>query len=109
MDAIQSFYYNQRQMLDDDDFDKLKEDLSWEGSQVSRPTAVLRKVIYGPAILQHEFQHPWPCCYERRQNLTRSCPLRKISLGGQCLELLVHCPHTVADEPSPKLSSPCIV
>eukprot|EP00904_Undaria_pinnatifida_P001103 jgi/Undpi1/10994/HiC_scaffold_30.g13295.m1 len=34
MDAIQSFYYNQRQMLDDDDFDKLKEDLSWEGSQV---------------------------------------------------------------------------
>lgn len=34
MDAIQSFYYNQRQMLDDDDFDKLKEDLAWEGSKV---------------------------------------------------------------------------
>lgn len=34
-DAIQSFYYNQRQMLDDDDFDKLKEDLAWEGSPVS--------------------------------------------------------------------------
>ncbi|CBJ29877.1 conserved unknown protein [Ectocarpus siliculosus] len=33
-DAIQSFYYNQRQMLDDDDFDKLKEDLAWEGSPV---------------------------------------------------------------------------
>ena len=35
-DAIQSFYYNQRQMLDDDDFDKLKEDLAWEGSPVSQ-------------------------------------------------------------------------
>ncbi|CAM9129828.1 unnamed protein product [Ascophyllum nodosum] len=34
MDSIQSFYYNQRQLLTDDDFDKLKEDLSWEGSQV---------------------------------------------------------------------------
>ena len=42
MDAIQSFYYNQRQMLDDDDFDKLKEDLSWEGSQVSHPTGQRR-------------------------------------------------------------------
>lgn len=34
MDSIQSFYYNQRQVLDDEDFDKLKEDLAWEGSKV---------------------------------------------------------------------------
>ncbi len=41
-DAIQSFYYNQRQMLDDDDFDKLKEDLAWEGSPVSEGRGVGR-------------------------------------------------------------------
>lgn len=34
MDAIQSFYYNQRQVLTDEDFDRLKEDLAWEGSKV---------------------------------------------------------------------------
>lgn len=37
MDAIQSFYYNERQVLTDEDFDKLKEDLAWEGSQVCSP------------------------------------------------------------------------
>ncbi|CAN0481074.1 unnamed protein product, partial [Discosporangium mesarthrocarpum] len=32
LDAIQSFYYSGRKLLDDDDFDRLKEDLVWEGS-----------------------------------------------------------------------------
>ncbi|KAG5188447.1 hypothetical protein JKP88DRAFT_269457 [Tribonema minus] len=34
LDAIQSFYYSDRQILEDDDFEKLKEDLIWEGSDV---------------------------------------------------------------------------
>ncbi|KAG5179923.1 hypothetical protein JKP88DRAFT_258228 [Tribonema minus] len=34
LDSIQSFYYSDRQVLADDDFEKLKEDLVWEGSPV---------------------------------------------------------------------------
>ncbi|CAN0169869.1 unnamed protein product, partial [Phaeothamnion confervicola] len=34
IDAIQSFYFSGRKMLADADFDKLKEDLVWEGSDV---------------------------------------------------------------------------
>lgn len=34
LDSIQSFYYSDRKLLADDDFEKLKEDLVWEGSPV---------------------------------------------------------------------------
>ncbi|CAM9511766.1 unnamed protein product [Chrysoparadoxa australica] len=34
LDSIQSFYYDGRKVLEDSDFDKLKEDLVWEGSDV---------------------------------------------------------------------------
>lgn len=32
LDSIQSYYYNGAQQLNDEDFNKLREDLSWEGS-----------------------------------------------------------------------------
>ena len=32
--CAQSYYVNGRQLLSDNDFDKLKEDLSWNGSNV---------------------------------------------------------------------------
>lgn len=35
LDCIQSYYYSGRQILTDDDFNKLKEDLIWEGSKVA--------------------------------------------------------------------------
>lgn len=34
LDALQTYYASGRQMLDDDEFDTLKEDLSWRGSPV---------------------------------------------------------------------------
>lgn len=34
LDALQSYYINGRQLLDDNEFDLLKEDLSWNGSDV---------------------------------------------------------------------------
>lgn len=34
LDCIQSYYYSGRQLLGDEDFNKLKEDLAWEGSPV---------------------------------------------------------------------------
>ena len=33
IDAIQSYYFSGRQVLSDTDFDLLKEDLAWEGSE----------------------------------------------------------------------------
>lgn len=43
MDAIQSFYYNKRQLLTDEDFDRLKDDLSWEGSKVGASSSIPRQ------------------------------------------------------------------
>jgi len=34
MDSLQSFYYSSRKVLEDEDFDKLKEDLQWSGSSM---------------------------------------------------------------------------
>lgn len=77
-DAIQSFYYNQRQMLDDDDFDKLKEDLAWEGSQVTES-------VYVFSSLTSTALTGWPM--NRRQSLC-VCLLRKrIVKEGLCVSV----------------------
>lgn len=34
LDSIQSFYYSDKKILADEDFERLKEDLAWEGSKV---------------------------------------------------------------------------
>ncbi|CAB9505820.1 PGR5-like protein 1A [Seminavis robusta] len=34
LDALQAYYFDNRQMLNDDEFDLLKEDLQWNGSEV---------------------------------------------------------------------------
>ena len=34
LDSLQSYYVSGRQIMDDAEFDSLKEDLSWNGSEV---------------------------------------------------------------------------
>ena len=48
LDAIQSYYYSGKSGLPDDEFDRLKEDLSWEGSalvQLSRDEAMFMNAM----------------------------------------------------------------
>lgn len=77
MDAVQSFYYNQRQMLDDDDFDKLKEDLAWEGSQVkNNPKRNIRILIHIRSIYLYIYTRTYPLHKHVSETFANTCPRR---------------------------------
>lgn len=61
MDAIQSFYYNERQVLADEDFDKLKEDLAWEGSKVILGTERPARKLAVQALVGGSSGIQWQC------------------------------------------------
>mmetsp|Transcript_3033 Transcript_3033/g.4628 ORF Transcript_3033/g.4628 Transcript_3033/m.4628 type:complete len:315 (-) Transcript_3033:244-1188(-) len=61
IDSLQSYYINGRQLLDDADFDLLKEDLSWNGSKLvqlnrkeTRYLAAMEAYLKGEPIMSDE-------------------------------------------------------